>query len=348
MNKKDVDVDTILYLAHPQSDGALSKSALQALTAAKELSSQMGMDLAVALLGEDVQSAADAIADCGASKFLGVSGAPYAQARYATDAAAIEALCRAAEPAIVICGSSSRFNRVLPGVASRLGGYADLQATAIGQSEGKPSIGRWYYRQRIRAQLVREQLPWFIALEPGNHEAYSSAGGSASVEAVSPPETASRTTVEGLQKPAGDAQTVRPDAELLFVAGTGWTKKQADGEIHIEEAESIILNTLSKTDASLGGTKSLVDVSGEGQAVLSFMTHLNQVGQTGAIPRHPKGLATCCHGEEPHVVGWRFINERRAVNIDPNCGWAHGKADVLYVADAFEVMRKVNALLESQ
>jgi len=56
-------------------------------------------------------------------------------------------------------------------------------------------------------------------------------------------------------------------------------------------------------------------------------------------------LATCCHGEEPHVVGWRFINERRAVNTDPNCGWAQGKADVVYVADAFEVMQKVNALL---
>jgi len=75
------------------------------------------------------------------------------------------------------------------------------------------------------------------------------------------------------------------------------------------------------------------------------MTHLNQVGQTGSTPRHPKGLSTCCHGEEPHVVGWRFINERRAINLDPNCGWARGKADVLYVADAFEVMRRLNALL---
>ena len=62
-------------------------------------------------------------------------------------------------------------------------------------------------------------------------------------------------------------------------------------------------------------------------------------------PRHPKGLATCCHGEEPHTVGWRFINERRAISLDPNCGWAQGKADVLYVADAFEVIAKTNELL---
>jgi electron transfer flavoprotein alpha subunit len=88
-----------------------------------------------------------------------------------------------------------------------------------------------------------------------------------------------------------------------------------------------------------------VDQKGEGQAVISFLTHLNQVGQTGSTPRHPKGLATCCHGEEPHVVGWRFIPQRRAINLDAHCGWAKGKADVVYVADAFEVMAKVNAML---
>ena len=45
------------------------------------------------------------------------------------------------------------------------------------------------------------------------------------------------------------------------------------------------------------------------------------------------------------MVGWRFITQRRAINLDPACGWARGKADVLYVADAFEVMREVNRLL---
>ncbi|MDD4350149.1 MAG: electron transfer flavoprotein subunit alpha, partial [Opitutales bacterium] len=92
-------------------------------------------------------------------------------------------------------------------------------------------------------------------------------------------------------------------------------------------------------------SKSMVDLSSEGQEVLSFLTHMHQIGQTGATPRHSKGLSTCCHGEEPHAVGWRFVQERRAINLDPNCGWAHGKADVLYVADAFQVMERINAKL---
>jgi electron transfer flavoprotein alpha subunit len=44
------------------------------------------------------------------------------------------------------------------------------------------------------------------------------------------------------------------------------------------------------------------------------------------------------------VVGWRFVNERRAVNLNAGCGWAQGKADVLYVADAFKVMDELNKL----
>jgi electron transfer flavoprotein alpha subunit len=88
-----------------------------------------------------------------------------------------------------------------------------------------------------------------------------------------------------------------------------------------------------------------VDQGGECQSVLPFLTHMNQIGQTGATPRHAKGLSTCCHGEEPHVVGWRFIGERRAISLDPNCGWTRGKADVVYVADAFPVIAKLNELL---
>jgi electron transfer flavoprotein alpha subunit len=199
----------------------------------------------------------------------------------------------------------------------------------------------------MEAVVQRTRRPWFMLLESGCADAWTNAAGTTTVEAVAAALTDAnkRTTVTGVQAPPADEQTIRPDAKLLFVAGAGWTKKQADGQAHPDEAGKLILGFLGKTKASLGSTKSLVDLSGEGQAVLKFMTHLNQVGQTGSTPRHPKGLATCCHGEEPHTVGWRFINERRAINLNPGCSWAQGKADVLYVADAFAVVRKVTELL---
>jgi electron transfer flavoprotein alpha subunit len=224
-------------------------------------------------------------------------------------------------------------------------GRIDTHVTGIEVEGGSPQIERWYYRQRMVANLTREERPWFMLVDSGVFEPIVDASGSAAVESVSVDTPALRTQVLGEEAASREAQTIRPDAELLFVAGAGWTKKQADGQSHVKDAESLILGFLDGAHASLGSSKSLVDQSGEGQEVLSFMSHMNQVGQTGSTPRHPKGLATCCHGEEPHVVGWRFIKERRAVNTDPGCGWAQGKADVLYVADAFEVMAKVNELL---
>jgi electron transfer flavoprotein alpha subunit len=234
----------------------------------------------------------------------------------------------------------------MAGVAARIGGVIDTHITAIGGAE-TVEITRWFYRQRIEAVLTRNARPWFLLLEAGTHAAFASAEGNAQVEAIAVDLPELRTQVIGYRAPRQDAQTIRPDAKLLFVAGAGWTKKQPDGQIHALEAADLILQFLHLSGASLGSSKSLVDQGGEGHSVLPFLTHLNQVGQTGSTPRHPKGLATCCHGEEPHVVGWRFIGERRAISLDPNCGWTRGKADVVYIADAFQVMARVNEQLKT-
>ena len=342
-------METILFLTHTEADGSLPKAAMEVLAAAVALRRELpGAHLAVGLVtGLDAQAAADSIAGCGAVRFLAVAGEDFTVARYATDAAAAEALARASGATLVLAPGTSRWARCLAGVAQRMNGRADTHVTAIGLEDGAPAVTRWYYRQRIEGTSQRAHRPWFILLEPGSGEPWQGAAGRAAVETVpvAVDERLRRTAFAGLRAPRSDQQTIRPEADLLLVAGAGWTKKQADGQTHLPDAERLILGFLDRAQASLGGSKSLVDLSGEGQAVLPFMTHLNQVGQTGSTPRHPKGLATCCHGEEPHVVGWRFINERRAVNLDPNCGWARGKADVLYVADAFAVMEQLNAIL---
>jgi electron transfer flavoprotein alpha subunit len=337
-------MEAILYISHVESDGSLSKVALEALNGAVETSKALSASLTVGLFGANIASAANAIAGCGATKILGMASPELAQPVYATDASACEALMKASGATVVIAPNTSRLARVLPGVTMRVGGKIDTRTTAVEVEGGKLQIKRWYYRQRMIATVVRDARPWVITVESGSFVAYAGATGSATVENIALGSFAKRTTVLREEPALAGEQTIRPDAKLLFVAGAGWTKKQSDGAAHVKDAENTIRTFLSKSQASLGSSKSLVDQSGEGE-IISFLTHLNQVGQTGASPRHPKGLATCCHGEEPHVVGWRFVNERRAINLDPNCGWAQGKADVLYVADAFAVMQKVNELL---
>jgi electron transfer flavoprotein alpha subunit len=337
----------ILFLAHIDETGSgLPRVAFEVLGSAIELAERMQGALTIGILGEHIQQAADSLAST-EKRIVGVSGTDFAFPRYSSDAAAVEAICRAVSPEIVIAPGTSRFQRVMAGVAQRVKGEVDTHVAAIDAASGAITAKRWFYRQRLEAVLEREARPWFLVMDGGCHEPWKGSPGTATVEQIDVPLAtgSKRTNFSGIRVPNSNAQTIRPDAKLLFVAGAGWCKKQADGKAHLPEAEETILSFLRNTGASLGGSKSLVDQSGENQAVLGFMTHLNQIGQTGATPRHPKGLSTCCHGEEPHVVGWRFITERRAINLDANCGWARGKADVLYVADAFEVMGHVNRLL---
>ena len=337
-------MESILVLTHADETGAaLTKASLEAITAGQQLAARLSAPLIIGIIAADATNLANGLP----SKALTVSGEAFAQPRYATDAAACEVLCRASAATIVLAPSSSRFARVAAGVAHRLNGLIDTHITAI-TGTNTIEATRWFYRQRIEAVLTRDARPWFLLLDAGTHAPFAGACSAAHMEEIKVDLPPIRTSVTGIRAPMQDAQTIRPDAKLLFVTGAGWTKKQPDGQTHVPEASDLILGFLRNTSASLGSSKSLVDQGGEGNSVLPFLTHLNQVGQTGATPRHPKGLATCCHGEEPHVVGWRFIADRRAISLDPNCGWTRGKADVVYVADAFPVIAKLNELLAAK
>ena len=334
-------MDKILVLLHTEADGTLGRAAHECLTLAASLGK---FDLAVSGAGA---SAAAKAAEGSAERVLCVDGDEFAVPRSSTDSAAAEALIRTSGATLVLAPGTSRWSRALPMAAARLNGVIDTHAVGLEVTGDSVQVKRWFYRQRIEGTVARTRRPWIVVVEPGAFTASETKPSQTTVEtevievSVSP-----RTTVAGTISTTAGEQTIRPDAALLLVAGAGWTKKQKDGQVHIADAAELIQAFVHKSKCSLGSSKSLVDQAGEGEAVLPFLTHLHQIGQTGATPRHKKGLSTCCHGEEPHVVGWRFVNERRAINLDANCGWARGKADVLYVADAFEVMKELNALLD--
>lgn len=264
---------------------------------------------------------------------------------FAQDVPAFAEAFKASGADLILVPGTSRARRSVPAAAMRAGAEVDTNAVEVTVAGDTATVKRWAYRQRILTAFTRTAKPWVVVTDPALFADICAGLGVTPEPLAAADGGATRSTVNGVQSAGGGGEsTIRPDSPLLFVAGAGWTKKQADGAAHLDEAAATITGFLAKSGASLGSSKSLVDMPEAAQA-FGFMSHMNQVGQTGATPRHAKGLATCCHGEEPHVVGWRFVNERRAVNLDANCGWAQGKTDVLYVADAFAVMRKVNELL---
>jgi len=107
----------------------------------------------------------------------------------------------------------------------------------------------------------------------------------------------------------------------------------------------LILDFLDATQASLGGSKSVVDQAAKAATCSPSCRTCTRWARPAPRPRHAKGLATCCHGEER--TWWAGVSSGSDApsTPTPTAAGAQGKADVLYVADAFEVLAKVNALL---
>ena len=122
-------MENLLVLTHADETGsALTRASLETVTAGLELAARLSAPLTIGIVAADSTSAAAALASTGA-RLLAVSGEAFSQARYATDAAAVEALCRAANATIVLAPGSSRFTRVAAGVAHRLSGFVDTHIT---------------------------------------------------------------------------------------------------------------------------------------------------------------------------------------------------------------------------
>ena len=175
-------METILFLAHTEADGTLAKTALEVLSAAVDVKEKLGGTLIVGLYGAQVRPAADSLANCGAQRFLAVQGEAFSQARYATDAAACEALLRTSTATIVIAAGTSRNARVMAGVAHRVGGAVDTHVTSADATSGSLTVTRWFYRQRIEGSLLRTRRPWILLLDPGAQAAWTGKAGAVATE----------------------------------------------------------------------------------------------------------------------------------------------------------------------
>jgi electron transfer flavoprotein alpha subunit len=159
---------SILLLAHVDESGStLPQAAYEALGTALDVAKQLGQPLSIGLIGGNLETAASSVSAAGAQKIFAVSSPDFAQARYATDAAAAEAICRAAAAEIVIAPATSRFLRALPGLAHRLQGCVDTHLTSIEVIAGRPTATRWFYRQRLEAVVQRDARPWILLLDSG-------------------------------------------------------------------------------------------------------------------------------------------------------------------------------------
>ncbi len=186
--------------------------------------------------GSNVDAAAETIAAAGAERILAVAGPDFATARYASDAAAAEALCRASGADLILAPATSRFMRVLAGVAHRLNGCVDTHVTSLELLSGEVCATRWYYRQRIEGVIRRDARPWIVLLESGCSAAWTGAPSKGNIEEISVtlPQAATRLSPasalrRAMLKPSGPMLTC-----CLSRARVGRRNKQTGSHMSIK------------------------------------------------------------------------------------------------------------------
>jgi len=232
-----------LFLTPTQSDGTLAAPPWRRSRSPKRGTGPGRPPGPLASNGEKVEAAANQIAGCGPLPSWGLPALNWrSRATGRTPPRRSSGTQGGSQP-----DPGPRHQPDAPGDGRRGPPAGRARGHACHRISDSLEITRWYYRQRMEATLSRTQRPWVLLVEPGCHEPWIVEGGTAQVQPVSLELTEAdrRTTVEGLQAPTSSQATVRPEADLLFVAGAGWTKAQKDGRARSGDAEKLILDSSS-------------------------------------------------------------------------------------------------------
>ena len=138
-------MEKLLVLTHVDESGAaLTKASLESVAAGVEFAGALGATLTIGIVGARSEAAASCSWQATAARVLAVAGEAFAQPRYASDAAACEALCRAAEATLVFAPAARALSACCP--AWRTG----WQALWIPTSRRSQKARRW----RLRAGSI--------------------------------------------------------------------------------------------------------------------------------------------------------------------------------------------------
>ena len=308
----------LLVVARPPVEG-LGKGAREAFAIASELATTLGEALSCAVLGGDVDGAANEAAERAAASVLVASGTEFDTPGDALVAAAVAA-AQAAEPQVVIVPRGPDMLELAPRIAARLDGGSVTGATQVRSGdEGIEAVAavfggaaRAVYRFTAAGPAVIGMAP--VLLEPPEREA----GREAERIDLEVPALAERVRVV---KPALDTGVARiEDARVIVSGGRGLRESDNFG---------LVRDLAAGLGGMPGASRAIVD---DGWAPAS-----EQVGLTGAIVTPDVYVAAGISGASQHMAGCSNSRLIVAINTDPDAPifrYAH----LGIVADCLEVL----------
>ncbi|PSQ44310.1 electron transfer flavoprotein subunit alpha/FixB family protein [Halobacteriales archaeon SW_5_68_122] len=296
--------------------GDIRDVSFELVTAGRRLADDLGTDLALAVVGGDVEGFADDVNREGVDTIYTVDeGEEFNHGVYTQ---AIEELHAELEPTALLAPNSVNGLDYAPAVAERLD--IPLVTDVVDfEADGALEVTREQYGGKVETTYDIDADQYAITVRPAEWPKTESTG-DATVEAFdADTDDDLGTTVNGFEEVGGGDVDIT-EADVLVSVGRG-----------IDEEDNIpLIEELADTlGATLSSSRPIVDNG--------WLPKNRQVGQSGKVVTPDVYIAIGISGAVQHVAGMKGADTIIAINTDPNAP-IYDIADYGIVNDLFDVV----------
>jgi electron transfer flavoprotein alpha subunit len=305
-------------------EGALRRSALEAVSEAKRLADAQSGTVEAVLIGAGVRGLADELGAHGAARvhvFEQPELAAYATEPYAR---AVAQVIASVKPWAVLVPFTSMGRDLAPRVAAKVGAGLVSDCVALAVKDGRLEARRPMYAGKAYATVRWEGEPQMATLRP-NVFAIGERDAARKAEVVSATvDAAARARVKEVHATAA-GKVELTEAQIIVSGGRGLKGPE---NFHLVESLAGALG------AAVGASRAVVDAG--------WVDHQYQVGQTGKTVSPTLYVAAGISGAIQHLAGMSSSKVIVAINKDADAP-IFKVANYGVVGDVFEILPKLTA-----
>ena len=317
--------DILVVVEH--QEGALKKTTLSAITAAKALSGLSAGVVDALVLGQAAGAVADKVGGYGVRKVLLAEGAAFAAYTAAAYAPAVAQVVKEKGYGAVFAPASTFGKDLMPRLSGLLDAPLASDIAGLSKEGDALRVRRPMYAGNAIATVAVSGSPLLFTVRQTAFDAAPPSGSKAPVEAVSVPSDSGGTRFVSRQETKSDRPELT-EARVIVSAGRG---------IKAQENFKLVEELADQLKAAIGASRAAVDA---GWAPNDW-----QVGQTGKIVAPELYIALGISGAIQHLAGMKDSKVIVAINKDEEAP-IFQVADYGLVTDLFKAVPELIAELK--
>jgi electron transfer flavoprotein alpha subunit len=310
---------SVLAIAE-QSEGIFRKVTYESLSEGRRIADQMGCELAVLVLGHNIEDISKELGQFGADRIILADDPSLVE--YLPDAYGnvVADVINKETPDVVILGASTQGKDIAARLSARLDAPLVTDCVAVRFENNELTATRYMYGGKILADVVLDGTPKILAIRP-NALMIANADGRGSIEKIEVDIGA--TVVKFIEKNLETGKVELTEADIIVSGGRGMGGPDFSA---LEELAKLL-------KGAVGASRSAVD---EGWRSAS-----DQVGQTGKVVSPNLYIACGISGAIQHLAGMSSSKVIVAINKDPEAP-IFSKSDYGIEGDLFEIVPSIS------